>query len=88
MKSEIMISARALYLDGYTRDQVFDELSLNYIDYGWNSTMILASAKWGIPRSEFRVPITGTDRPGIEANRFDRLRTIVDDAFNLWEENS
>ena len=84
MKSGIMITPRTLFLDGYTRDQVFEELSLNYIDYGWDSTMLLASAKWGIPRSEFRVPLTGNNN----TNRFIRLRTIVNEAFELWEENS
>ena len=83
-----MMTARALYLDGYTRDEVYDELSLNYIDYGWDSTMILASAKWGIPRSEFRIPVFNEGNIGIEANRFRRLRANVDESFELWEENA
>ncbi len=86
MKSAIMTSARNLCLDGYTRDQVFDELSLTYIDYGWKRTMILASAKWGIPTSEFSIPVMYGDKTSFESNRFKRLRTIINNAFDMWEE--
>lgn len=85
MKTGLFMSARALNLKGYTRDQVFDELSLNYIDYGWNSTMILASTKWGISRSEFKIPSTDEECSIFESHRFDCLRAIVNKAFDLWE---
>ena len=86
MKSSKLMTARALNLRGYTREQVWDELSLNYIDYGWDSTMILASTKWGISRSGFRIPLSEIGG-SFESNRFEWLRNIVNEAFDLWEES-
>ena len=86
MKSSILMTARGLNLRGYTREQVLDELSLNYIDYGWDSTMILASTKWGISRNGFRIPLNEIG-VSFDSNRFEWLRNIVNEAFDLWEES-